>query len=136
MAMTGISIVISVLMLHYHHAPPNRPVPKWLDRVLMMTKPRLSSSKDVETEKRSQSQTTLAFQENKVVPVEINQVKQGLEWNSPMVDQVEIKDYAVQWRAVLRRMDLFFCISFLFVFIILLIVMIYPYKQSVDVFEC
>ena len=126
MGATGLSLFLTVLILHLNYKTHNNPVPRWLTTVLFI---RRNSIED-QQETVVNPLTDKAINNNgKFNAFDTTASQANLKLGGGG-DQKREKMLEREWKTVVSRIDHVFFFFFLFLFALLLIIMVYPYNTS------
>ena len=119
MVTTGLSVIVTVLILHLHHKTHKAPVPNWLRKVLFLKIKRYA----VEVNTKKVTPDT----ENK------KEMKRGKEKRNRCrlsLCEEEVRNVDDEWRLAIRRIDRISFFVFLVIFSGLLLMMVLPYDDT------
>ena len=121
MATTGVSLIVTVLILHLHHKTHKAPVPNWLRKVLFLTIKRYAMEVNVK----------------KVTPGTENKkdmMNRGIEKRNRCclsLCEEEVHSVDDEWRLAIRRIDRISFFVFFVIFAGLLLMMVLPYGDTI-----
>ena len=122
MVTTGLSLFITVVILHLHHKTNFSPVPLWLRRLLCLRRNHVAERGDGIKQLIINTINCNGTMEQR------NKIGNGtgLDHSRETMDNLD-----KEWKAVIRRIDRVCLFVFMFIFSALLIIMVYPYDTSV-----
>ena len=128
MATTGLSLFLTVFILHLNYKTHTSPVPGWLKSLLCVRRNSIKVQDREETVVNTLTDESVN-NNGKLRPFGLATSEIGVNDSKKqnMKDLVE-----KEWKLVVARFDQAFFFSFLFLFSLLLIIMIYPYDTSVN----
>ena len=130
MGTTGLSLFVTVLILHMHHTHHKSPVPEWLSGLLF-----LRSNGAIHDMGYNSEDDEKTIQTNATGVInDVNETEDRLskESRSNLV-QTRKENFHEQWHLAIRRIDHIFFFIFLCIFIILLILIVYPYDSDTKI---
>ena len=127
MATTGLSLFLTVFILHLNYKTHTDPVPSWLKSLLFV---RRNSINIQDSEKTVIKTVTDESTNNNAKIRPFGSVTSEPDLNdSKKQNEKDLLDK--EWKLVVTRIDRGFFFAFLFLFALLLIIMIYPYDSSI-----
>ena len=145
MGTTGLSLLVTVIMLHLHHKPHDFPVPRWLCRILCLNfndKRELQRRETTEIMdngvKLEKTETSLSNGQPSIPNGTVCQSNGQPNWKDsrsdhrPKHDKKELTQSKIesQWKIALRRIDQLCFVLFFMIFVILALIMVYPYYRA------
>ncbi len=142
MATTGLSLFVTVIILHLNYKDPSRPVPNWVSTALSIRRRRgVTAGNNNVSFTDNESGNTLSNQ-TATIAVGVDQektkgsdsIRSSAKWTTPRHDMGR-ED---QWKRVARRLDTVCLFLFLSTFALLLIIIAYPYDtlKKIDKNDC
>ena len=119
MVTTGLSVIVTVLILHLHHETNKAPVPNWLRKVLFLKIKRYAM--EVNAKK-----VTLGIKNKK----DMNSAKEKRNRYRLSLCEEEVHNVDDEWRLAIRRIDRISFFVFLVIFSGLLLMMVLPYDDT------
>ena len=128
MATTGLSLFLTVFILHLNYKTHTSPVPGWLKSLLCVRRNSIKVQDREETVVNTLTDESVN-NNGKIRPFGIAPSEADVNDSK----KLNIKDLVEkEWKLVVARFDQTFFFTFLFLFSLLLIIMIYPYETSVN----
>ena len=124
MATTGLSLFLTVFILHFDYKTHTGPVPGWLKSLLCVSVNIQESDKPVIKTVADESTNN----NGKIRPFGLTTGEADLN-GSEKQNKKDLLEK--EWKLVVSRIDCAFFFAFLFLFALLLIIMIYPYDSSI-----
>ena len=131
MVTTGLSLFLTVFILHLNYKTHNTPVPRWLNFLLCMKRRKIDTN---EEEARINSISDSMMNNNGKVGSFEHLVEKttGLRTNKEQNDNAKRKEnIQEEWKEAVKRIDHGFFFLFVIIFSLLLLIMIYPYDNEV-----
>ena len=131
MATTGLSLFLTVFILHLNYKTHTSPVPGWLKSLLCVRRNSIKVQDMEETVVNTVTDESVNNNMNngKIRPFGLATSEADLNDSKKQ----NVKDLVEkEWKLVVTRFDQAFFFSFLFLFSLLLIIMIYPYDTSIN----
>ena len=119
MVTTGLSVIVTVLILHLHHKTHKAPVPNWLRKVLFLKIKPYAMELDAR-------KVTPGIDHKK----DMNSAKEKRNRSRLSLCQEEVQSVDDEWRLAIRRIDRISFFVFLVIFVGLLLIMVLPYDDT------
>ena len=148
MGTTGLSLLVTVIILHLHHKPHDSPVPRWLCRILCLNfNDRRGLQRRETTEimdngvKLEKTESSLSNGQASLSNGTVRQSNGQQNWKDSRPDHLpkydkkydkkyDMKELESKWKMATRRIDQSCFVLFSIIFVILTLIMVYPYYKA------
>ena len=133
MATTGLSLFLTVFILHLNYKTHNAPVPRWLNFLLCMKRRKIAvkDNEDIIVKSVTGSMVNNNGKLNSYETVVERTIEIEENPNSKESKSRKKQSLEEEWKDVVKRIDHVFFFLFLIIFSFLLFIMMYPYDNDV-----
>ena len=139
MGTTGLSLLVTVIILHLHHKPHDSPVPRWLCRILCLNfnerkgLQRRETTEIMDNSVKLKTESNLSNGQASLSNGTVRQSNGQQNWKDSRPDHLpkyDKKELESQWKMATRRIDQLCFVLFFIIFVILALIMVYPYHKA------